>query len=943
VFAVGARGTIVHYDGHHWSAMSSSAKTGLLGVWGSSGSDVFAVGNYGAIVHYDGKGWGNSWQPPVTSDRCDRLWGVWSASGGDTFAVGCAGMIVRYEHASSFGRAMWSGTDRDLRGVWGNSERDAQGRPLDNVFAVGWAGTILHFDGGKWSTMRSGTTNGLAGVWGSSGRDVFAVGWAGTILHFDGKAWLPMHSGTSNALDGVWGSSAHNVFAVGYAGTVLHYDGNKWSAIQSGTSVWLNSVWGKSARDVFAVGDDGRILHYNGSNWSDMSSGTRVRLYGVWGRSGGDAGGRPLDDVFAVGDGGTILHYDGSASRQDIGTMWSAMDSGTRTNLSAVCDSSSGAVFAVGWDEIILDYSRQYGWLPVHTGTPRRMLIGIWGSTGHDVLAVAADGTVLHYDGEKWSVMNRGANVTLSSMWASSGRDVFAVGWDGTIVHYDGKYWAVMASGTSNNLADVWGSSSQDVFAVGLGGTILHLDGGKWSTMRSGTTNGLIGVWGSSGRDVFAVGLAGTILHFDGRTWSPMPGGTGNDLRDVWGSSGSDVFAVGYAGTILHYDGNKWSVIQSGTDQDLDRVWGTPEGDLFVVGGSGTILHYSGGNWSETRVGRETEIVAVWGSASNDVFVVGAAIGTGAAILHYGGSEQTAITAIPTVAGPAQPMLTPNPTEQLATAIAVIAGATAEAQGGPGHVQTREADGAEMVYVPAGEFQMGSSDADVDQAFEQCKKYDSNCKRTYFETERPLHTVALDAFWIDKYEVTNAQYEKCVAAGACLPSAYADNGQFNGDRQPVVGVSWDEATAYCRWVAGRLPTEAEWEKACRGTDGRIYPWGNKWDGFKANTDESGPGKTTDDVGSYPTGASPYGALDMAGNVWEWVADWYGQYNSGRQVNPTGPSSRQNRVQRGGSWLFDRNYARCAYRSSANPDFRLNGIGFRVVLMWPSPVPRRVRP
>jgi hypothetical protein len=137
--------------------------------------------------------------------------------------------------------------------------------------------------------------NPLRGVWGSSGSDVFAVGWGGTILHYDGVGWTATASGTTVWLEGVWGSSGTDVFAVGRWGTILHYDGVAWSPMSSGTTAWLEGVWGSSGSDVFAVGNDGTILHYDGTGWSDMSSGTTERLYGVWGSS---------SDVYAVSNGG---------------------------------------------------------------------------------------------------------------------------------------------------------------------------------------------------------------------------------------------------------------------------------------------------------------------------------------------------------------------------------------------------------------------------------------------------------------------------------------------------------------------------------------------------------------------------------------------------------------------------------------------------------------
>ena len=214
-----------------------------------------------------------------------------------------------------------------------------------------------------------------------------------------------------------------------------------------------------------------------------------------------------------------------------------------------------------------------------------------------------------------------------------------------------------------------------------------------------------------------------------------------------------------------------------------------------------------------------------------------------------------------------------------------------------------------MVYVPAGEFIMGSDEGDSD--------------------ERPMHTVYLDAFYIDKTEVTNDQYRKCVEAGACdtpRKTTYYDNADYA--QHPVVYVTWNDADAYCRWAGKRLPTEAEWEKAARDTGGRTYPWGGGIDCDHAQY--RGCGEGTVPVGSKPKGASPYGALDMAGNVWEWVADWYdsGYYSQSPGRNPPGPDSGEERVVRGGSWLRNQWSARCADRLWYIPWYRPDDVGFR---------------
>ena len=222
---------------------------------------------------------------------------------------------------------------------------------------------------------------------------------------------------------------------------------------------------------------------------------------------------------------------------------------------------------------------------------------------------------------------------------------------------------------------------------------------------------------------------------------------------------------------------------------------------------------------------------------------------------------------------------------------------------------TQGEDGAEMVLVPAGEFWMGSEDGGAD--------------------EKPRHRVTLDAFYIDKHEVTNARYGRFMGATGRSVPTYWNDSTWNSPQQPVVGVSWDDADAYCKWAGKRLPTEAEWEKAARGTDGRKYPWGEQWDASRANSVESKLGKTVP-VGAYPAGASPYGALDMAGNAWEWVADWYDRdyYRRSPEQNPRGPETGSGRVLRGGSWLSLPILLRAANRYDFTPGSRSDLIGFR---------------
>ena len=246
-----------------------------------------------------------------------------------------------------------------------------------------------------------------------------------------------------------------------------------------------------------------------------------------------------------------------------------------------------------------------------------------------------------------------------------------------------------------------------------------------------------------------------------------------------------------------------------------------------------------------------------------------------------------------------------------------------------------------LLYVPAGEFIMGSDNGDDDN------------------DEKPIHTVYLDAFWIDQTDVTNAMFQKFVDATGYKTDAEKQGSGYvydlkvqqwddskdadwqhlrgpdsnlNGlDDHPAVQVSWNDATAYCQWAGRRLPIEAEWEKAARGIDGRIYPWGSQMpDSSRLNYNMNV--KNTTSVGKYPDGASLYGALDMVGNVWQWTQDWYTDtyYINSPSRNPTGPTSGNKRVLRGSSWLNDAAHVRASVRHSDGASGRGNDYGFRCV-------------
>lgn len=240
----------------------------------------------------------------------------------------------------------------------------------------------------------------------------------------------------------------------------------------------------------------------------------------------------------------------------------------------------------------------------------------------------------------------------------------------------------------------------------------------------------------------------------------------------------------------------------------------------------------------------------------------------------------------------------------------------------------------DMVIVAAGECVMGSTPAELEAALEDC----TDSKREWYLNEQPQHRVCLPEFAIARTPVTNIQYRRFVrATGRSLPAHWLGGRLPAGQEDhPVTGVSWHEANSYCQWLsestgkAYRLPSEAQWEKAARGADGRTYPWGNEFQPGMCNCSEIGLGYTTP-VGVFASGASPYGALDMAGNVWEWTSSLFKEYPYTAQDGREALDSGEQRALRGGAFFYNRYDVRCAVRSRYRPEGKHYLVGFRPAL------------
>jgi hypothetical protein len=267
-----------------------------------------------------------------------------------------------------------------LPGVWGTGR--------DDVWAVGYGGTILHWNGTVWSSVPSGSTAFLSVPWGTAADDVWAVGSGGAILHWNGSAWSASDSGTTQLIYGVWGSAPDDVWAVGMNGTILRWDGSTWSPVPSGTSYPLLRVWGTGPNDVWAVGNEssaGVIVHWDGTAWS-VIPGAPARAFNV-------SGSGPTD-VWVVGA-GAIVHWNGLE------------------------------------------------WTAVPTPTDQA-LQGVWANSPTDAWAVGFGGTIIHWNGSAWSPVASGTTIQLTAVWASGPNDAWVTGSAGTILHWDGTAWALV-------------------------------------------------------------------------------------------------------------------------------------------------------------------------------------------------------------------------------------------------------------------------------------------------------------------------------------------------------------------------------------------------------------------------------------------------------------------------------------------------------------------
>jgi cysteine-rich repeat protein len=558
----------------------------------------------------------------------------------DRGALGCSALCTPEINACGMiGWERLANAPLNATGVWGSGPTD--------IYMVGAAGQISHFDGMATTSMASGTTLDLRSIWGTSATNIYAVGTRagatqGGIIHFDGTTWSPVTAPAGSGLIRITGTSATDIWALGST-RLVHFDGTSWTdvAIPAGVPT-LNTLHAVAANDAWMVGlatgtgNVGKLMHWNGTAWSVVQNLTNMFPYTVRAvspttvylgaistvTSGWDllvyngttttsvfhrASGQPKDlwtsgsEIHVLDDSGHHLRWDGtlftdSEIAPDVTGQMTWISNGTPYVLANLTFSSE--LYRYGGSEwSILPPQMASGYSTLQGPSPDDVY---WFYESADWLQ--------HWDGKTWdtSFLDT-SSLGATSLWMSTPDEMFFVS-STELTHYASASFdrfTVPEANTSVSfpivlMRAIWGASSANVFAVGDTGLIYRFTT-SWTKQTSPVSAALYSVWGTGATDVFAVGDNGTIVHFNGTTWSAMTSPTNRTLKHVWGTSSTDVYAVGDVGTILHYDGATWSVMKSGSLRTLFAIEGPSATDIYAVGERATVLHYDGTTWTPMR------------------------------------------------------------------------------------------------------------------------------------------------------------------------------------------------------------------------------------------------------------------------------------------------------------------------------------------------------
>jgi len=453
-------------------------------------------------------------------------------------------------------------------------------------------------------------------VSGSSAKDVWAVGTAGTILHFDGNVWSRANAPTSDLLRSVW-SSADEVWVVGDK-TLNHFDRSSWSTVARPAGSVESGVWGRTKQEAWLAGPGGALERWNltaGQTVAVAGATSAANFRALWGGSNGDG--------WAMGEKGTIARWNSSG--------WSAGPHLTDSNLNGAWSDGRSTWF-VGDNGTFLEFDGN-GWLASPLGA--RGLQRLWSASASDVWAAGRE--IAHWDGSLWQAVARPGSDAVLALWGSSTTDIWAAGEHGLLLHWNGVAWQVSPSPTSADIKGVWGSASNDIWGVDADGRFLHFDGTSFGIRTARSFGPLQSVWGRNAHDVIAVGGKNRI-RFDGVSWFLMPPPTGESPTYTLAfGNGSLVWIAGYVawsgykaggaypelgrwdgmGLVDNLEPTKAPMGVNLSNASIGAAWGDNQADawLFLTNVM-RLVHWNGAEWSYSA-GVGSELVALQGTTSH--------------------------------------------------------------------------------------------------------------------------------------------------------------------------------------------------------------------------------------------------------------------------------------------------------------------------------------
>jgi hypothetical protein len=520
----------------------------------------------------------------------------------------------------------WSGYRGSPAYVNGTSDSD--------IWVTSLAGPVMHFDGKAWKTFELNRRSYADPV--VFGTDSVLLGLGSDALgYFDGTDWNTLDMGVEGSAFRLWASDPCNLWATGTRYDWLHNDGSGWRKIDNPFD-WGGQMWGTAPDDMFLIGSEmvnyldalvpaGRIARWNGEQWTEVWREAYRDIEGIWGTGS--------DDVFAVGGldplESLVLHFDGEA--------WTEMPLPEhQAKLFAVFGFASDDVYAAGLGGIIMHYDGESWQVLFEAPAEWENISDIWGPSPDSVYFAASEG-VWRWNGTSMSrIFQWGPYAVWHNAMGGSGPDnIFAVGERGSITHWDGTDWRIMDSGTKEPLYGIWTNRPDHAYAAGMHETLLQYDGQSWTQVDVQGVEGFNGVWGSDEDDVHVAGKNGLLAHYDGNAWTTIDTGSTETLKRISGTGPEDIWVTENDGGLLHFDGSAWQALPFGVEP-VNGIASVLPNEVWLVRGQAA-YHFDGTTWVNQNLPlyENYTYTTIFGKSPHEIYV------GGGFMMYYDGSEWT--------------------------------------------------------------------------------------------------------------------------------------------------------------------------------------------------------------------------------------------------------------------------------------------------------------